>query len=307
MARCVPFSSFLPFITRLFASQFQVPILFQFNLRSSLASRFASAASNMVGTRLNNLLLTGVALVSRLALAGSAGGDEDLQKVMSWDGCLPGPLSHQDHTPCTTGADIDDSAFDPAAFQPWTYKPYCPEETSYCVYTNSRYGNHGVSLIALPFDKAPSPDQSTSVRYIEVLLASTSLPKEQQRPSTLAVEPEDKPYEIRDIPGKGKGVIATRRIPRGTVLIVEHALVIADSAFPSRVRKVLGREMLQRAMARLGKGGEASILDLARSSRDPQGVPAAEDVMKTNSFTVKIAEKSHMALFPRVAVGASSS
>lgn len=44
------------------------------------------------------------------------------------------------------------------------------------------------------------------------------------------------------------------------------------------------------------------VLSLARNSSDPDNVPAVEGVMKTNSFSVEIAGKVYMALFPRIAV-----
>ncbi|KAK0613173.1 hypothetical protein B0T14DRAFT_384451, partial [Immersiella caudata] len=186
---------------------------------------------------------------------------------------------------------------------PWTHRPYCPTEGApFCVHTSTRFRRHGISYIAVPTDKAAEMNEKTSIRFVEVLLAGEALPDDgRQSPgSTLAVEQKEKPYQVQDLPGKGKGVVATKRIQRGTVLMVEHAAVIADTLFPSRVKRAVGREMLQRAMARLGEECEGAILELAKSSRDPEGVPAAEDLMKTNSFTVKISGNSHMALFPRV-------
>jgi len=283
----------------------------------STGSKFASIAHiTMSHPRLTTTLLAAAVLTgNNLA---SASSDHNHQQVLAWDGdCLPGPLSHTHHPSCLAAAsthnddddnDDENTAFDPKTHQPWTHRPYCPPNTSYCVHTSSRYRKHGVSYIAIPHSKAAELNETTSIRFVEVLLASEALVKKQGGSSESggggemkkkAVEPKRKPYEVRDLPGKGKGVVATEHIPRGTVLIVEHAAVIADSAFPSRVKKVVGREMLQRAMARLGEDGERAILELARSGGE--GVPAAEDLMRTNSFTVDVKGKSHMALFPRVA------
>ncbi|KAK0642856.1 hypothetical protein B0T16DRAFT_331319 [Cercophora newfieldiana] len=206
----------------------------------------------------------------------------------------------------TTSLESEDDAgaFDPDANHPWTHRPYCPEDgIPYCVHTSSSFRDDGVSFITIPFDRAMKTGEKTSIRFVEVLLAAEALAQKEKTTafSELAVEPKDKPYEVKDLSGKGKGVIATAHIPRGSVLMVEHAAVIADTLFPSKVKRVVGREMLQRAMTRLGKDGEKAISELARSSREQDQVPAAEDLMRTNSFTVKIADKSHMALFPRVA------
>lgn len=253
--------------------------------------------SNM---KLTTLLASATTLLgSTSAHIGHGDPSSSSQKPMtpSWQGCLPGPISHDDHPSCLEIPPETPSDYDPSQFHPWTHRPFCPAETPYCVYTSSQFQSRGISVIAMPFSVAKARNDTTAIRSLEVLLASDAA----TRPPSPA-EPTDRPYEIRDIPGKGKGVVATRRIPRGTVLMVEHAAVIADMVFPVRVRRVLGREMLRRAMSRVGKESEEAILELARSSQLPGEVPAAEDVMKTNAFTVKVAGRSQMALFPRVAV-----
>lgn len=253
--------------------------------------------------KLATLLASAALLGSTSAHIGhgdsSSGGSSQKPILPSWQssGCLPGPIAHDEHPSCLDIPPESPEDYNPTKFHPWTHRPFCPAETPYCVYTNSKFQSRGVSVIAMPFSVAKERNDTTAIRSLEVLLASDALTK---APSP--AEPTDRPYEIRDIPGKGKGVVATRKIPRGTVLMVEHAAVIADMVFPVRVRRVLGREMLRRAMSRVGKEGEEAILDLARSSHMPMEVPAAEDVMKTNAFTVKVAGKNQMALFPRVAV-----
>ncbi|KAL2020097.1 hypothetical protein VTK56DRAFT_8901 [Thermocarpiscus australiensis] len=110
------------------------------------------------------------------------------------------------------------------------------------------------------------------------------------------------PYEVRDIPGKGKWLVATRKITRGQVFMVDYswstAAVVADAQFPSRVKRAQGRQLLKEAIKRLPAAD--TMLTLARSSPDAADVPAAEDVMKTNSFSVDIDGKGYMALFPGI-------
>jgi hypothetical protein len=107
---------------------------------------------------------------------------------------------------------------------------------------------------------------------------------------------------VQDIPGKGKGLVATRKILRGQVFMVDYAAVVADARFPSRVKRDQGRQLLREAIERLP--GAEEVLSLARSSSDPDNVPVVEDVMRTNSFTVEIAGREYMVLFPRIAVSA---
>ena len=221
----------------------------------------------------------------RLASASTASSHE-----LPWPNCLPGPLRHDTLASCVT-----------ASFAPWTHRPHCPDDdTPYCVHTNARFGRHGVSVIAVPPARA---NESTTLPAVEALFSSPST--RDFREEDKIADDHDPPYEIRDIPGKGKGLVATRAIPHGTVLMVDHAVVLADAAFPRRVRRDLGRDMLREAIGRLAPGGEEAVLALARSSADPGVVPAAEDVVKTNSFSVEVGGGNYMALFPRVAVSAT--
>ncbi|KAK1754443.1 SET domain-containing protein 5 [Echria macrotheca] len=239
-------------------------------------------------------------LTSCLLVCISTAGADDTQKHISWTGCLPGPFSNDDHPPCEHGSHTTDTPDDysPSEFRPWTHRPICPDETPYCVHTDASFHDRGLSVIAIPYSKAKSLNETTPIRSIEILLASNALG---EATPELSVEPEDKPYEIRDIPGKGKGMVAVTKIPRGTVLMVEYVAVLADMVFPTRVKRSLGREMLRRAMDRLGDEQRDLILGLARSSSTPGSVPAAEDIMRTNSFTISVAGKSQMGLFPRIA------
>ncbi|KAK3339639.1 hypothetical protein B0T25DRAFT_574545 [Lasiosphaeria hispida] len=105
---------------------------------------------------------------------------------------------------------------------------------------------------------------------------------------------------LRDLPGRGKGLVATRPVARRAVLMVDWAALLVDAEFPQRVRRALGREMLMEAIGGLERGGREVVLGLARSSSDPGGVLAAEDVVKMNSFSVDLGGRSFMALFPRI-------
>lgn len=202
--------------------------------------------------------------------------------------CLPGPFKLEGYPSCASAAGTSH-----ASSSPWTHPPYCIEDTEYCVFTKANFqgSNRGVSVIDV---------RSTNLTSTALTIASTSdLPASE----TAATETDSPPYEVRDIPGKGKGLVATRKIPRGQSFMVDYASIVADTQFPSRVKRDHGRRLLTEAIQRLPSAD--LILNLARSSPDPDKVPAAEDVMKTNSFSVDIGGKGYMALFPNIAVGVS--
>ncbi|KAK4108499.1 SET domain-containing protein, partial [Canariomyces notabilis] len=166
--------------------------------------------------------------------------------------------------------------------------PYCIEATSYCVFTNAKFQgpNRGVSIIEANSSQATAVLASTASLHV----VSSGAPE---------VGNESPPYQVQDIPGKGKGVVATRKISRGEVFMLDYAAVLVDTQMPSRIKRDQGRQLLREAIERLPAARK--ILDLARSSLDPDNVPAAEDVIKTNSFQVDIGGKGYMALFPEIA------
>jgi hypothetical protein len=209
------------------------------------------------------------------------------------------PLKHNHHNSnqrrCSLAID-DKTGPDPSDWAPWTERPYCAD-TEYCVFTNSAFrGNHGVSIITTPEIAASSPDllaKLTSSHTFARLHRGGEDEEDEEE------EEEEEPHTVRDIPGKGKGLFATRRIPRGEVLMEDYPSVLADVEFPGRVRREQGRLLLERAIGQLGQADE--VLALARSST--AGAAVQEDVMRTNTFGLTIGERSRMALFPRISVG----
>lgn len=109
----------------------------------------------------------------------------------------------------------------------------------------------------------------------------------------------DRPvWEVRDIEGKGKGVVAIRKIARGEVFMVDYASVLADVKFPVKVNRKIGRKLLDSAVDRLPD--PQKILALGKSSNSK--APASEDVLRTNTFSTTVDGIEYMVLFPTVSV-----
>jgi hypothetical protein len=113
-----------------------------------------------------------------------------------------------------------------------------------------------------------------------------------------------RPYEVRDVPGKGKGAVATRRIAKGMAVLVEGVRVLAGVEYPAEVGRGEVRGLLGEAVGRLGESGE--VLGLVRGGGkgdDRDGVGGVvEDIMVTNSFGVVVGGKEYMGLFVDAAV-----
>lgn len=202
----------------------------------------------------------------------------------------PSPAHAHTSTTC-----LNPSTPHPSAWHPWTHQPYCiPASASpWCVFTLAASPSpHGLSIITTP-DDAPDPRQ-------HALDAPFFAPEKLLLP---------RPYAVRDIPGKGKGAVATRRIGKGRVVLVDYVSVLAAVEYPADVLREEVQELLRVAEGRLGE--EGVVEGLARQGdgrlgiRDGDGdgeMSEMEDVMLTNSFAVEVGGKEFMGLFADLAV-----
>ncbi|KAK4163722.1 hypothetical protein QBC43DRAFT_212165 [Cladorrhinum sp. PSN259] len=174
---------------------------------------------------------------------------------------------------------------------PWTLAPFCADSTPYCVFTSTTFQgpSRGISVIT---SKPLVGSNETSIIPSIASILSAKLPPH-------ATLPETPPYEVRQIENKGLGLVATRKIQRGKVLMLDYAMLLADVELPRKMKMAQGRELLEQAMNRLPNPNR--VLGLARSSPTPDETPVAEDVMRTNSFNVEIGGRGFMALFPDIA------
>jgi hypothetical protein len=151
------------------------------------------------------------------------------------------------------------------------------------VYTNSRHGSHGWSLISSPETAADS------VRFLDIPFI----------PSRLNTSREADPlYRILDIPGKGKGLVATRRIRPYEELLLDYATIVVDIAFTTNVPSILGYRLLRAAVDRLAD--PVSVLELGKSNDFAQD--DVENVLRTNAFHTSLGGIPHIALYPTVSV-----
>lgn len=110
----------------------------------------------------------------------------------------------------------------------------------------------------------------------------------------------DRLYEVRDSKGKGKGVFATRKIPRGTVIMVDHPIMlklepeINDDFLPEDLRS----RLFDQAATQLSDPEQ--VLGLAQH----EGFTGsqAENAANYNSFQIGFGNATYSAVFPRVSV-----
>lgn len=155
------------------------------------------------------------------------------------------------------------------------------------MFTNANFGggNHGLSVIATP------ETLSSAAGQLETAFGTVG---------GMGEDDEESPYEVVNIPGKGKGIVATRPIRRGEPVMLDHASVLADVGFPGRVKRKLGQDLMFRAFSQLPSAMARQLLALSR--RGAPGASPEEDLLYTNTFTTEVDGVSYMGLFPKVSV-----
>jgi hypothetical protein len=106
------------------------------------------------------------------------------------------------------------------------------------------------------------------------------------------------PYEVQDIDGKGKGLVANRSINREEIILEEHPTLVELSFHPEYIQKAQFETMRQRAFQHLPGDIQNEVLDLARS-HPGKGL---QDILATNTFVLPLNGITHTGLFRRIAV-----
>ncbi|KAK5633692.1 hypothetical protein RRF57_009406 [Xylaria bambusicola] len=136
--------------------------------------------------------------------------------------CLLGPpqsLRRDAQLRCSPPID-DGIGSQPIDWSPWRHQPNCVSaekdpNLKYCVYSNSLYSYKGINIITKPRTAAES-----------AVMLNEEFPGG-HKPNTTTPS-----YPIVDIPHKGKGVVATRRIRRAEAFMSDWASVVLDLSFP---------------------------------------------------------------------------
>jgi hypothetical protein len=183
---------------------------------------------------------------------------------------------------------VDDHAVTwPPQGSPWTHPPECEHSADgtakYCAYTNSHHGPRGWSIVTTP----------------ETAANSVSLLNQHLNASQFATgNPRDTPYKLVDIPGKGKGLVATRPIKQYEEILLDYATVLVDLMFTTKVSAFLGYRLLHAAVDRLSD--PASVLDLGQSNVHAQD--SVENILRTNAFNTRLRGVPYIGLYPIVSV-----
>jgi hypothetical protein len=172
----------------------------------------------------------------------------------------------------------------------------------YCVYTSNMTGPAGMSLIMEP----------SKVEAAAPLLNDNPLDNFLTRAQAEELYLGKPPYQVVDIPGKGKGVLATRHIAKFETIMVDQASVVVALNVEKMIGKLEARKLLYKAVEQLRVPGEVRRLSGEHSATSEGDAgegelgKVEEDVMLTNSFGSRVEEVDCRALFPLISVRLAS-
>jgi hypothetical protein len=180
----------------------------------------------------------------------------------------------------TTGAVNSAWAYDPQCVYPEIPEGGTRSEGKLCVYTHiAQDGRAGASFVVHP----------ERASFIAGILAANPCQATHSREGW---------YEMKDLPGKGKGLVAKRAIPAGTIIVDEFPYMIGFSSGPPGIAREAGSELLHLALDRLPLSYQETVNALSRTT----GGEELEDVFRTNAFGIAIDGMDFSALYPAVAV-----
>jgi len=210
-----------------------------------------------------------------------------------------GPLAPQRADQCLPIVD-ERSASDQVNRSPWSspitcLRPRSKEDSVYCLFTSPSFkDNHGLSIITTPEAAA---DIASGVGVRPAYSPWDSL---ESLPSPGPVsDSAEAVYEVADIKGKGKGVIAKKLIRKDEVFMLDYPALMVAGDFAHAVHFRLQIQLVRRAVDNLPEATRDAFRALAGGT----GEFEATDILKTNAYTAPWAKnESYMVVFPEMSV-----
>ncbi|KND92708.1 SET domain-containing protein 5 [Tolypocladium ophioglossoides CBS 100239] len=170
---------------------------------------------------------------------------------------------------------------------PWTFQGSCvtPENVteSYCVYSSRGFADgRGISILT-------TPERAEIIRRLPAFVEAGAL----SRVNTDA----SPPYEERELPGRGRGLIANKTLHRGDQIFAHTPILIVDEEAWQDAETKQWIEMQKAAVNGLPPASKEQFWELfGQPGEDP-----VSSRVDTNAFSIDINETTHSAVLPEIA------
>ncbi|UNI17031.1 hypothetical protein JDV02_003410 [Purpureocillium takamizusanense] len=171
----------------------------------------------------------------------------------------------------------------------WDFKPRCvtasdPEDDEpYCLYSSHSFaGGRGISIVT-------TPDRIESILQMSAFAQSNS----SHDLNTQATPP----FEERELPGRGRGLIANKTVLRGDRLFAyTPVLLLDDEAYEALSEE----EWIDLETAAVEQLPAATRAEFWKLYGQPLGNPVS-DRINTNAFEIETADGTYYGVFPEIA------
>ncbi|CAK7226248.1 hypothetical protein SBRCBS47491_006167 [Sporothrix bragantina] len=184
---------------------------------------------------------------------------------------------------------------------PWTHPVRClkaagSEDTPrkgydirYCLYSEATMGGlHGMSLIT-------APEIAADVISADALEDRPHYGGSRQR--KFSPGPVNNAYTVKPTPGKGLGVVATRKIAQGEIAMLDLPALLLSKAFLEDAAPLPRRRLIRRGLSQLPAATQERVYALSTST----GGDVVDAILGTNTISLTLGmNQMHLGLYPEL-------
>jgi hypothetical protein len=167
---------------------------------------------------------------------------------------------------------------------PWTAQSCRSSTESFCVFSSQDFaGGRGISILT-------TPDRAKNFQQLPAFVNAGALPGVNEQPSP--------PFEERELPGRGRGLIANKTLHRGDRIFAHTPILMFDGDSYEDLEKKEWLELEHIAVNNLPPKTKTLFSELyGRPVTDP-----VSDRIDTNAFQLRLEDTTYYAVFPEIAV-----
>ncbi|EHK17407.1 uncharacterized protein TRIVIDRAFT_42740 [Trichoderma virens Gv29-8] len=167
---------------------------------------------------------------------------------------------------------------------PWSSQNDCRNNTeTFCVFSSKNFaGGRGISILT-------TPDRVESLQQLPAFVDADALLGVNEQPSP--------PFEERELPGRGRGLIANKMLHRGDRIFAHTPILMLDGESFGDLEREEWLELEHTAVNNLPPTTKKMFSALyGRQVTDP-----VSDRIDTNAFELELDEVTYYAVFPEIA------
>ncbi|KAL7935401.1 SET domain-containing protein, partial [Trichoderma chlorosporum] len=167
---------------------------------------------------------------------------------------------------------------------PWTSQSTCHQNTeTFCAFSSNDFaGGRGISILT-------TPSRVEKLQQLPAFVDADALSGVNGQPSP--------PFEEKELPGRGRGLIANKTLHRGDRIFAHTPIMIIDSESFGDLETEEWLDLEHAAVNNLPPKTQEMFLELyGRPVTDP-----VSDRIDTNAFVLDMEENTYYAVFPEIA------